>query len=119
MPSPQARALESPPPPSGWTFLDWLQILAFAALVAYPVGMYCVSWDFHVQSPDAGPGPGLRPWMMLTKPWRMNGREVEQEVRVQSVQLDDRQGGQLEVSCLIASEVNAPAGAKPVVWRLL
>ena len=46
-------------------------------------------------------------------------RAVEQEVRVQCVMLPDRQGGQLEVSCLIASEVNAPAGAKPVVWRLL
>ncbi len=46
-------------------------------------------------------------------------REVEQAVRVQSVRLEDRQGGQLEVSCLVAAEVNAPAGAKPVVWRLL
>jgi hypothetical protein len=46
-------------------------------------------------------------------------RAVEQEVRVQRVLLPDRQGGELEVTCLIASEVNAPAGAKPVVWRLL
>jgi hypothetical protein len=46
-------------------------------------------------------------------------RQVEQEVRVQCVALSDQKGGQLEVSCLIASEVNAPAGAKPVVWRLL
>ena len=40
-------------------------------------------------------------------------------MRAQRVALPDRQGGQLEVTCLIASEVNAPAGAKPVVWRLL
>mgnify|MGYP002661840878 FL=1 len=46
-------------------------------------------------------------------------RAVEQEVRAQRVLLPDRQGGELEVTCLIASEVNAPAGAKPVVWRLL
>ena len=46
-------------------------------------------------------------------------RTVEQEVRVQRVRLGDREGGQLEVSCLIATEVEAPAGAKPVVWRLL
>ena len=46
-------------------------------------------------------------------------RVVEQEVRAQRVMLPDRQGGQLEVTCLIASEVNAPAGTKPVVWRLL
>ena len=46
-------------------------------------------------------------------------RQVAQEVRAQRVVLPDRQGGQLEVTCLIASEVNAPTGAKPVVWRLL
>ena len=46
-------------------------------------------------------------------------RAVEPEVRAQRVVLPDRQGGQLEVTCLIASEVNAPASAKPVVWRLL
>lgn len=46
-------------------------------------------------------------------------RTVQQEVRAQRVQFDDRRGGQLEVTCLIAAEVQAPAGAKPVVWRLL
>ena len=46
-------------------------------------------------------------------------RAVEQEIRAQRVLLPDRQGSELEVTCLIASEVNAPAGAKPVVWRLL
>ncbi len=51
-------------------FLDWLRILAFAALVVYHVGMYYVSWDFHVKSPFAG--PGLEPWMRLTEPWRMS-----------------------------------------------
>ena len=46
-------------------------------------------------------------------------RQVEQELRVKRVTLPDRQGGSVEVSCLIASEVNPPAGVKPVVWRLL
>ena len=46
-------------------------------------------------------------------------RAVEREVRAQRVVLPDRQGCQLEVTCLIASEANTPAGAKPVVWRLL
>lgn len=46
-------------------------------------------------------------------------RAVEQEVRARRVLLPDRQGGELEVTCLIVSEVNAPAGAKTVVWRLL
>ena len=40
-------------------------------------------------------------------------------MRAQRVQLNDRRGGQLEVTCLIAAEVEAPAGAKSVVWRLL
>ena len=46
-------------------------------------------------------------------------RSVEQELRAQRVTLPDRLGGHLDVTCLIACEVNAPAGAKPVVWRLL
>ena len=46
-------------------------------------------------------------------------RMVEQDLQVQRVLLSDRAKGTIEVSCLIASEVNAPPGAKPVVWRLL
>jgi hypothetical protein len=46
-------------------------------------------------------------------------REVEQELRAQRIGLSDRQGGTVEVTCLIAAEVAAPVGAKPVVWRLL
>jgi glucans biosynthesis protein C len=51
-------------------FLDWLRIAAFTVLVLYHVGMYYVSWPFHVKSPNAG--PQLIPWMMLTAPWRMD-----------------------------------------------
>jgi glucans biosynthesis protein C len=51
-------------------FLDWLRVLAFVTLVLYHVGMYYVSWDFHVKSPFAG--HGLEPWMKLTEPWRMS-----------------------------------------------
>lgn len=46
-------------------------------------------------------------------------RQVRQELRVQRTRLSDRRGGHVEVTCLIAAEVDAPAGAKPVVWRLL
>ena len=46
-------------------------------------------------------------------------RRVEQEIRMQRMRLSDRRGGHVEVTCLIAAEVNAPEGAKPVVWRLL
>ena len=34
-------------------FLDWVRILAFFVLIAYHVGMYYVSWDWHVKSPYA------------------------------------------------------------------
>jgi hypothetical protein len=33
--------------------------------------------------------------------------------------MDDGRQGQIEVTCLIASETDPPAGSKPVVWRLL
>ena len=46
-------------------------------------------------------------------------RTVQQELHAQRMRLPDRQGGHVEVTCLIAAEVDAPAGAKPVVWRLL
>lgn len=50
-------------------FLDWLRILAFFVLVLYHVGMYYVSWDWHVKSDLAG--PGLEPFMLLSAPWRL------------------------------------------------
>lgn len=46
-------------------------------------------------------------------------RLVEQEVRLQRVTLKDGGGGHIEVTCVVASEIHPPAGAKPVVWRLL
>lgn len=50
-------------------FLDWLRILAFFILVLYHVGMYYVSWDWHVKS-DAIV-PGLDAFMLLSAPWRL------------------------------------------------
>ncbi len=51
-------------------FLDWLRIAAFALLVLYHVGMYYVSWNWHVKSPEAS--TLLEPWMRLSSPWRMS-----------------------------------------------
>jgi len=51
-------------------FLDWLRIAAFGLLILYHVGMYYVSWDWHVKSPAAG--PVLEPWMRLSSPWRLS-----------------------------------------------
>ncbi|MFN9772119.1 MAG: acyltransferase family protein [Burkholderiales bacterium] len=50
-------------------FLDWLRIAAFALLVPYHVGMYYVTWDWHVKSPFAG--PAIEPLMRIANPWRM------------------------------------------------
>lgn len=50
--------------------LDWLRVIAFALLLLYHVGMYYVSWDWHVKSPQAG--TALEPLMLLTSPWRMS-----------------------------------------------
>ncbi|WP_269790963.1 acyltransferase family protein [Stenotrophomonas sp. Iso1] len=50
--------------------LDWLRVIAFGLLVIYHVGMYYVSWGWHVKSPHAGEGP--EPFMLLTSPWRMS-----------------------------------------------
>lgn len=50
-------------------FLDALRVLAFGLLVLYHVGMYYVTWDWHVKSPAAS--DALEPWMLLSAPWRM------------------------------------------------
>lgn len=50
--------------------LDWVRVCAFGVLVLYHVGMYYVSWDWHVKSPQAG--PVLEPFMLLSSPWRLS-----------------------------------------------
>lgn len=59
-----------PLPPSRLFFLDWLRIGAFALLVPYHVGMYYVTWDWHVKSPAAS--TLIEPLMMLSSPWRLS-----------------------------------------------
>ncbi|MEO6365260.1 MAG: acyltransferase family protein, partial [Luteimonas sp.] len=50
--------------------LDWIRVCAFALLVLYHVGMYYVTWDWHVKSPAAS--TALEPLMVLTSPWRLS-----------------------------------------------
>lgn len=50
-------------------FLDGLRVAAFALLIPYHVGMYYVTWDWHVKS--AAASSTLEPFMMLTSPWRL------------------------------------------------
>ncbi len=49
--------------------LDWVRVIAFGLLVMYHVGMYYVTWDWHVKSPAAS--AALEPFMLLTGPWRL------------------------------------------------
>jgi glucan biosynthesis protein C len=51
-------------------FLDGLRVAAFALLIPYHVGMYYVTWDWHVKSPAAS--PVLEPLMQLSSPWRLS-----------------------------------------------
>ncbi len=46
-------------------------------------------------------------------------RRVRQEIRVLRQALPDGAGGTVSVSVVLASEVGAPSGIKPVQWRLL
>lgn len=50
-------------------FLDGLRTAAFALLIPYHVGMYYVTWDWHVKSPAAS--ATLEPFMLLSAPWRL------------------------------------------------
>lgn len=50
--------------------LDWVRVCAFGVLILYHVGMYYVTWDWHVNSPHAG--PALEPFMLLSAPWRLS-----------------------------------------------
>lgn len=50
--------------------LDWVRIGAFLLLILYHIGMYYVTWDWHVKSPHAS--PAVEPLMLLTSPWRLS-----------------------------------------------
>lgn len=49
--------------------LDWLRIAAFGTLILYHIGMFYVTWDWHVKSSRAS--DAIEPLMMLTNPWRL------------------------------------------------
>jgi glucans biosynthesis protein C len=56
--------------PQRLPFLDGLRVAAFALLIPYHVGMYYVTWDWHVKSPAAS--TALEPFMQLSSPWRLS-----------------------------------------------
>lgn len=55
--------------PTRLIYLDWLRVGAFGLLILYHVGMFYVTWDWHVKSDHAG--HAIEPLMLLTNPWRL------------------------------------------------
>jgi glucans biosynthesis protein C len=49
--------------------LDWLRVFAFGMLIFYHVGMFYVTWDWHVKSRYAS--HLVEPAMGLINPWRL------------------------------------------------
>jgi|CXWL01.1.fsa_nt_gi hypothetical protein len=49
--------------------LDWLRIAAFGLLILYHVGMFYVTWDWHVKSDHAS--AAIEPLMRALNPWRL------------------------------------------------
>jgi glucan biosynthesis protein C len=50
--------------------LDALRVGAFLLLLLYHLGMFYVSWDWHVKSNHIL--PSLEPWMGVLNPWRLS-----------------------------------------------
>ncbi len=50
--------------------LDWLRIIAFGLLIFYHIGMFYVTWDWHVKSDHAS--HAIEPLMRLVNPWRLD-----------------------------------------------
>jgi glucans biosynthesis protein C len=49
--------------------LDWLRVFAFGMLILYHVGMFYVTWDWHVKSRYAS--HLVEPAMLMVNPWRL------------------------------------------------
>jgi hypothetical protein len=49
--------------------LDWLRVIAFGVLIFYHIGMFYVTWGWHVKSPHVSPAAELP--MMFINPWRL------------------------------------------------
>ena len=49
--------------------LDWLRVFAFGMLILYHVGMFYVTWDWHVKSRYAS--HLVEPAMAMVNPWRL------------------------------------------------
>ena len=65
----QTISQPTPVAPERRVDLDWVRIGAFGLLILYHVGMFYVSWDWHIKS--AQPVAALEPLMLVLNPWRL------------------------------------------------
>lgn len=49
--------------------LDWIRIAAFGVLIFYHIGMFYVTWPYHVKSVHAS--AIIEPAMLVVNPWRL------------------------------------------------
>ncbi|MBB4658970.1 acyltransferase family protein [Parvularcula dongshanensis] len=67
---PSARPSRAAAAPPGRRYdLDAVRVGAFGLLILYHVGMFYVTWDWHVKSPYAS--AAAEPLMRLVNPWRL------------------------------------------------
>jgi glucan biosynthesis protein C len=82
-------------------FLDWVRIFAFFVLIVYHVGMYYVTWGWHVKSPFAS--DTAESYMMLSAPWRLGLLFMISGV----------------ASSFMLGKISAPAFMRQRSWKLL
>lgn len=64
---PNSDKTQNPPPRRH--DLDWLRVFAFGLLIFYHLGMFYVTWDWHVKSRYVS--GAVEPLMSLVNPWRL------------------------------------------------
>jgi hypothetical protein len=71
-------------------------------------------WDHATQAEPLGE-------IRFTLPGRQRqkAREVHQQIWSRRIDLPDGQGAVVSISCLVAREIEVPAGVTPIEWRLL
>ncbi len=78
------------------TDLDWLRIAAFGTLILYHVGMFYVTWDWHVKSPHAS--HAIEPLMLLVNPWRLTLLFIISGVATRVHGRQDERGGAVRLT---------------------
>jgi hypothetical protein len=71
-------------------------------------------WDHAAQAEPLGE---IR--FMLHGRQRQKARQVHQQIWSRRIDLPDAEAGVVSINCLVAREINAPAGVTPIEWRLL